>query len=828
MARELQSRVVISADDKTGAAFQAVAAKLKTLASAAKQVKTATEQVGSMKAAMAAAAPVDRIAIYRQTAKQTLELARAHQAAQAQFKAAAREMSQVGPPTQALVQRYQQLREQVQGTGRALNEQRAVMSAARSAMREAGIDVTRLTSEQRRLAAATKAASDAQHRQHLLLERRANRREVMGTAAGLAGVGAARAGKGLAAKATTSIAEFDIAVRKQREFTDIPEAAQARLLIPQAKRIGQETQFSNLDIVKAQTAAMQGLPTTITGELKAVVAQGMIENVKNYALVMEADMQRAAEAIRSYLQTTGKDISSKEKALAEAQKATNQLVRMAKLGGMNDEDVQQALKFAASTGTSAGLTPESIMAVAALARRGGLRGDEAGVFMRSAASKLVAPTKKGLTALNAAGIDYSKFVSMPQSLDVGRLEGQFKQQMGTGFTDETRARLQKVLAEQAIIGDRGSFVQAVTEAVEQQFPKTKKGTMRPADRVNVAKAAGDFHRVSAERVDAEGLLDTIMASNMTLAQLNAFFTDKHGGKAAITQRQRDEFNAARKELRNVGDDPDYAKKKADAIMAGIGGSFEQAKGAIENFVLSVGAANERIIKFGLDGFSEVLDKFSNLSTTSQQVATAFGALAAVGGGVYGTAKLLGLLTGGAGLNASAIALNQSAAALTVAAARLGGAGVAGAAGAAGGTAAAGAAAGIAGKLPLLARFGIAGAALTAGYGIYSMGRANAELYKDIAPGEVHNEGRKRMRRANDLRRESMDEFKRDQKVELDGSAEVKVDLNVKLDMGLLRSEIQREVRATGHLSAGGSTAVGSTGKTMPEASGGGGGGGGAH
>lgn len=63
---------------------------------------------------------------------------------------------------------------------------------------------------------------------------------------------------------------------------------------------------------------------------------------------------------------------------------------------------------------------------------------------------------------------------------------------------------------------------------------------------------------------------------------------------------------------------------------------------------------------------------------------------------------------------------------------------------------------------------------------------------------------------------------------LEGTAEVKVDLNVKLDMGLLRSEIQREVRATGHLSAGGSTAVGSTGKTMPEASGGGGGGGGAH
>lgn len=824
MARDLQSRVVILADDKTGAAFQSVAAKLNTLANAAKQVKTVTEQVGAMKSAMAAAVPADRIAIYRQTAKQTLELARAHQVAQAQFKAAARDMNQIGPPTQALVQRYQQLREQLQGTGRALNDQKAVMSAAKTAMREAGIDVTRLTSEQRRLAAATKAASDAQTRQHQLAERRANRREIMGTAGGLAGVAAARAGKNLAGSATTSVAEFDIAVRKQREFTDIPTSAQSRLLIPQAKRIGQETQFTNLDIVKAQTKAMQGLPSTITGQLKAEIAHGFIENVKNYALVMEADMEKSAEAIRAYLQTTNQDISTKDKALAAANKATNQLVKMAKLGGMNDEDVQQFLKYAASSGTTAGLSPESLMSIAALARRGGLRGDEAGVFMRTASSKLVSPTKDGIAALNAAGIDYSKYVRMPGRLDVGGLENQFRNSMGVSFKPQVRGKLDAIMNDPSLIGDRGKFVEAVTTAVEEQFGKTKKGTMRPADRVNVAKAARKFHELSAKSVDAESLLDRVMESDMTLAQLNKFFTDKHGGKGAITQRQREEYVASRKQLREAGDDPDFAKRKADAIMGGVGGSFEQAKGAIDNFVLSVGTANERLIKFGLDGFSDVLGSFEKLSTGGQQVATAFGALAAVGGGVYGTAKLLGLLTGGAGLNASAVALTESAAALNLAAARLGAAGVAGATG----TTAAGAAAGVAGKLPMLARFGVAGLALGAGYGVYTIGQANAKLYENVAPGEPHNEGRKRLRRANDLRRERMDEFTRDQKVELDGTAEVKVDLNVKLDMGLLRSEIQREVRASGHLSAGGSTAVGSTGKTMPEASGGGGGGGGAH
>lgn len=62
---------------------------------------------------------------------------------------------------------------------------------------------------------------------------------------------------------------------------------------------------------------------------------------------------------------------------------------------------------------------------------------------------------------------------------------------------------------------------------------------------------------------------------------------------------------------------------------------------------------------------------------------------------------------------------------------------------------------------------------------------------------------------------------------LEGTATVKLDVNVKLDPKL-EAKIDQAISASGHLSASGSAAVGSTGKTMPEASGGGGGGGGAH
>ncbi len=75
--------------------------------------------------------------------------------------------------------------------------------------------------------------------------------------------------------------------------------------------------------MKAQIKAMQGLPASFDAQLRAEVGAGIIENVKNYALAMEADMETAAEGLRSFLQSTGKDISSKEKALKESQRAVN-------------------------------------------------------------------------------------------------------------------------------------------------------------------------------------------------------------------------------------------------------------------------------------------------------------------------------------------------------------------------------------------------------------------------------------------------------------------------------------------------------------------------
>ena len=572
-----------------------------------------------------------------------------------------------GANTKAAAAEQARLAGVVDRAARSFDQQRSAVMSARRALTDMGVPVDRAAAHQQKLASAVDKANRQLERQHKWRSRISGAQAVAGAVAGA--VTASRTSH-FAGKAVVSAAAFDIGTRTQRAMNGIAKDDQADILTPQAKRIGQDTQFTNLDVVKAQTTTMQGLPSNITGRIKAEIAAGILENVKNYALVMEADLATSAEAVRSYLQATGKDISTKEKALAEANKATNQLVRMAKLGGMSDEDVQGYLKFAMPSAIAAGVSPEAAMAIAVLARRGGLRGDEAGVFMRSTAGKLVAPTKKGITALNAAGIDYNKFVKMPSSLSVDRLESHFGNELGTAFTPEVRARLAAALNDKGTIEDRSKFTEAVTSIIADQFPKTKKGEISAADRQKIAKAAGGFHKVSASSVDAEGLLDAVMMSNMTLAQLNAFLTDKHGGKGAITQRQRDDYVASRKEIKNAEGDTNFAKRMADEIMGGFGGEFERLKGSAETLTQAIGEAAAETFKLQsvFAGAGAALDWIANLP----KPVLAGGAVATGVAAVGGAGWLASQVAGGFGLSSSAVALDGAAAALTRAAVVLGG------------------------------------------------------------------------------------------------------------------------------------------------------------
>lgn len=616
------------------------------------------------------------------------------------IKNARREAVGSGVAVTRLVSEQVRLKAAVEGTSAAMLRQSAAeRSSARLAagMGGAGHQQFERIAAGRRVAdgmgsAGRVAAADRERRAREVVEARAQRRADRVEAAGALGAGAtviaAHRSKEYAKGSIEAAAAFDLAVRKQRMSTDIGGDAQSGLM-KQAQKIGQETQFSNIDVVKAQTAAMQGLPASFAPDLKAQIAEGIIGNVRNFSTLMETDLKEGTEIIRGYLQQSGKDISTKEKALFEANKATNQLTKMAKLGGMDGEDVKNFANYAMSSATASGLSTEATMSLGALARRGGLRGDVAGVAVRSMAGKIVSPTRDGIAALNAAGIKHSDFVRMPEQLSTGALEGQFQNSIGKGFTPAIRKKIDAINVDKALIADRGKYVEAVTDAVGPMLGKTKKGTVRASDSAKAAKAAGAFYKVSGQSVDAEGLLDAAMSKNMTLPQLNAWLTDKHGGKGAITQKQWDDFKSSREQIKKAGDDPDWAKKRADEVFAGLGGAVENLKGSFENLQLWIGNLVAPQVKTGADALGSGIDSLTKLPEGVAQAGVIGGFVAAQVAGVWGTLKLaklaLGLggstAAGAAGAAASGGAAAAGAGAGTAAAGAAGGAGAAGAAGA---------------------------------------------------------------------------------------------------------------------------------------------------
>ena len=710
MAKIIEAKVVISGEEKLSPLIDKLAKKLSQIE---KNKKTA-EAVDKMSAALARAnkqmAAMDKFA----AARGGFEKARAHfRETQIAVERAAKAMQTANGPTAALAANYRKAQNAVIAASSAFERQKSAVLAAKRSLEGMGGSINNIAGQQRKLEAAVNRANAAIDRQH----RRANRRANIGNAV-VGAVGATALGyraRSFAGQSITSAAEFDYAVRKQRLLTegDISKADQAEILIPQAKRIGQETRFTNLDVVQAQTASMQGLPTAITGRQRAQVGAGMMENIRNYAIIMETDLKQAAETVRTYLQQTGKDISTPEKAVRESRLAVNRIARMAKLGGMSAEDVPQYLRYGAGANSVVGVSEDAFLAIGALAKRGGLQGEETGVFMRQVAGKLAAPTKKGLTAMRAAGIDYNKFVNMPSKLDAGGLEAQFQQELGVKFTSGVRDRLSGLLADKNIIGDRNTFTEAVSKAVEPLFPTNKKGAVSAAHRKQIAKAAGDFYKFSAGSVDAQGLLDALMMSNLSLAQINSIFDYRQGGRFAITQRQREEYSLNRKAIRDTDNDPDFAKSRADEIMAGLGGALENIKGSFENLQQALGEANAALLKFSFDTLGKGFDWIANLSEGGRQAATALASIGVLGG----SALLLKQLFSGFGLASSAAALDGAAAALTVAATRLG----------AGGAIASGAPAASAAASPWLARLapaapylGLAGGALGGAAALYGL------------------------------------------------------------------------------------------------------------
>ncbi|GHD07690.1 phage tail tape measure protein [Tianweitania populi] len=429
----------------------------------------------------------------------------------------------------------------------------------------------------------------------------------------------------------------------------------------QANAIGKDTRFSDTDVVRAQTSILQG------GIRDPKTIMDLTDKVTNYALAMKVTLEEAAETVRGAALSKRVKLSD-AKAIGDF---VDSLVWMAKNGGMNDEDVRQYMKYGGASTTGAGLPDAYSSAMAMLLKRSGVRGDEAGVFARSASSKLVAPTNKGRKALYAMGLDYNDYTTMPDSWNDVGIGKMMKNEFGVRLTPEMREEINQILNQEeftdsdtgetrSVASDSGEFVARLSDVLTPLFGEKMSG----ADAKALSKALGDYHKMSVESVDVVGLFRAIMSNpDTSLAKLNAYFTDKQGSRANMIAQQFPLFEQLLQTMQNVPQGE--AARIGTEANKGVYGDFTRMTGAWENALLKVSQDFEFATRPVIRTIDSVLTGFTNLDQGTRQLTAAvvtaggaLGGLAAMGA----TGRIVGRLLGGAGGGVGSAAAGGAAAA----------------------------------------------------------------------------------------------------------------------------------------------------------------------
>ncbi|TAA54643.1 phage tail tape measure protein [Shinella sp. JR1-6] len=459
----------------------------------------------------------------------------------------------------------------------------------------------------------------------------------------------------------------------------------------QAEKIGGDTRFSNVDVVKAQTMILQG------GIRDVKQIMDLTEKITDYSLAMGVTLEEGAETVRGSALSKRIDLSD----VNAISTFVDNLVWMAKNGGMSDEDVRQYMKYGGGPTKGVNLPDNYAAAIGMVLRRSGLRGDEAGVFARTMSSKLVAPTKKGRDSLAAMGIDYNDYVSMPDAMNAEGVEIMMKNNFGKRITPEMREAIAQLMNEgeftdpetgetRSVASDSGEFTTQMSDILNSLFAG-KGGKVAAKDAQALSKALSDYHKYSVESVDVVGLFNAIMSSNPTQGNLNAYFTDRQGGRASLIAQQWPLFQKLLELMNNTPEG--VANDIGTKANAELYGDWTKLTGTVETVLTRIGQDFEDVTRPIINATNSILDGFLGLDKGSRQLLAAFGMAAAAFAAyaaVRSGAGLLGGLFGGGGAGSGAAA---------------------GAAGAAGGAAAAASKGGGFFK-KLLRGAGIAGAALT--------------------------------------------------------------------------------------------------------------------
>lgn len=485
--------------------------------------------------------------------------------------------------------------------------------------------------------------------------------------------------------------EFDKERRYAKAVMGLTDEQQEPL-VKQAIHGGASSKYNDIQWLEAQRElSARGLNVDQVRALTEIAA--------TVGQAMDKSLPDSVKALEGAMFGFGKDISTYDRAVANARRTADLQVKASKISGMNYDDLVQAYKFGAAPFHLGGLSEAQLLAFSAVGKRANMGGDEMGVAARALVASLVKPTAGARTALLSRGIDFSKYQTLrEQPMNVDNFAKSVAQTYGVELDKGAKGALKKIFDNKSITADASKFMPKVMSVLGDHLggddAKSKKSIAGEARRYRDASMAGvDLPRLFNDVMKA-------MAGNVQLA--NAIFGSKQGGRIATALGEPETFRHRLDDLENHSQG--YAEQISKERTAGFDGAISRFENAVKNLETALGRVADNKGKGGpltkaTDWAGRKVQELAESDDDTLKKVAAAGVAATAYTtfeGLVKGASILNRLAGGGGGALEAFANNTM------------------------------------GRMAFLGRMGIYGGAAYAGYRI---GEAGAGAFDDVARGK---------------------------------------------------------------------------------------------
>jgi hypothetical protein len=651
---DMRARAVIEAVDKTGKTFDSIAGKMKAVDKAAAAMGKAEGMARMARQVDAVASSLDKVSkidAFRGTHASFVQARTAFREAQANVTRLGAEMAKATAPTAALGREYAKAQREVRATSAAFEAQKAAVLGNKRALESAGVDVARLTAQERKLKIATYQATAALEKRMAMQAgsvpgaTTGTRPPASTTTGGRQPVAIGMPGGGVVA-GFGAYQAYQKALGFEREIN----AAEARgeLNKEQSEKLRRESRKVGAEGIgfTGQQLAKLGREYVQAGYEEHAAA--FIRPTARFAIAGDVDAGKAADFTTSAMASYGIRPKSEEEAVAAAKKYQDIVAKGANVSRLGVEDFASGFKFSAPMAARLGVTMEQLSAMIATMGQSGLAGQEAGVAIRSALVRTVKPTQDSRQVMAELGLKFDDYQTSKQAIVPGDLVNGLNAR-GIAVPDSIKAKMPEIVAAAtAAGGDVGTeLTQALIKSLEISGVQ---------DKAKLSSMVAKYVASLGEGLDIEKLLGDLRERGVTAGQTARIFDAKQGTRIG-TMLFGDAFEGFVKTIKEGA--PGSVDRAADRMTQGAVGSHNRLVGSFDALVLSISESGVLDkVATGLDALATGIRSVSELSPKMLEFATAAAAATAAAGVVGKVAGGGAAIAGAAGATGAAAAAGR--------------------------------------------------------------------------------------------------------------------------------------------------------------------------